>query len=187
MLPYTIVYTPWQEKAAPVHARSHTIALDFLPASHYTVPMETSITHVINELNALKQNLGVIATAGTSPEAAVVYFTYDEALNIYFTTRKDSRKYQNLAATPRAAFVVFNSALLKTIQFEGTVRAIENPTEQAAHYAQLVDLATAHNPLPPIDQLGESEIMFLKFETTWARVGNFEIARKGDVFEQVTI
>ena len=137
-------------------------------------------------MKELQQNLGVIATTNEKPEAAVVYFSYDENLNIYFTTRKNSRKYANLTTNPHAAFVIYNAELLKTIQFEGVVTVVENPLEQGKYYSQLVELAAKNNPLPPIDQLGESEIMFMKLSTTWARVGNFEIARTGDVFEEVT-
>ncbi|HEY0980246.1 MAG TPA: pyridoxamine 5'-phosphate oxidase family protein [Candidatus Paceibacterota bacterium] len=149
--------------------------------------MNTSIEHVINEMKELEQNLGVISTtAGNKPEAAVIYFAYDEHLNIYFATRKESRKYKNISANPNAAFVIYNAELLKTIQIEGVVSVVEDPYEQVVHYTQLVELAVKNNPLPPIDQLGESEIMFLKLTPVWARVGNFEMKREGDVFEEVT-
>ncbi len=137
-------------------------------------------------MKELEQNVGVISTTTSDkPQAAVIYFVYDEHLNIYFATRKASRKYKNISVNPNAAFVIYNQKLLKTVQIEGVVSVVENPSEQGVHYSQLVELAAHNNPLPPIDQLGESEIMFLKLTPTWARVGNFEITRTGDVFEEV--
>lgn len=147
--------------------------------------MNTSVEQIVHGLSELKQNLGVISTTnGTSPEAAVIYFVYDKDLNIYFATRKDSRKFQNLAEHPQAAFVIFNEAMLQTVQLEGTVCVVEDTHEQGQHFPQLVELATKNKTLPPIDQLGESEIMFMKFETTWARMGNFQVTRTGDVFTE---
>lgn len=150
--------------------------------------METSIDHIVSEMKTLEQNLGVISTSTSDkPEAAVIYFAYDNQLNIYFATRKASRKYTNLAENPNAAFVIYNAELLKTIQLEGVVSVVEDPYEQVVHYTQLVELAVKNNPLPPIDQLGESEIMFLKLTPTWARVGTFEATRDGDIFAEVAL
>ena len=162
--------------------------MDFLVREEYTLCMNTSIEHIIGEMKELEQNLGVISTSfGDKPESAVVYFSYDENLTIYFATRKESRKYKNIEKNPHASFVIYNAGLLKTVQIEGVVSAVEDPYEQGVHYAQLVELATKNSPLPPIDQLGESEIMFLKLTPAWARVGTFEAAEEGDIFAEVTL
>jgi len=150
--------------------------------------MNTSIETIVNGVKELEQNLGVISTSTLDgkPESAVVYFTYDESMNIYFTTRKDSRKYGNITQNPAVAFVIYSPQLFKTLQLEGVVSVVEDAHAQGEHYSQLVEFASTGKALPPIDQLGESEIMFLKIETTWVRAGNFEASRTGDVFQEVT-
>lgn len=150
--------------------------------------MNTSINTIVSACKDLQQNLGVISTTTTNntPQSAVVYFSYDENLNIYFTTRTNSRKYTNLTQNPHVSFVIFNGALSETIQIEGSASFITDPGEQAALFSEVIEIATNYNSQPPVDQLGESEIAFVKITTSWARIGNFEVSRIGDVFEEVT-
>ncbi|MBY0328833.1 pyridoxamine 5'-phosphate oxidase family protein [Patescibacteria group bacterium] len=151
--------------------------------------MNTSTERIITAIKDLGQNLGVISTVGADgkPESAVVYFSCDENLDLYFTTRNSSRKYKNLSTNPAIAFVIYEDKQKKTIQIEGTAETITDTHDQGAMFSELVSLATKNNPTPPIDQLGESEIMFIRITVTWARIGNFEITRTGELFEEVTI
>lgn len=151
--------------------------------------MNNPIEDIVTGIRELKQNLGVISTASSEgkPEAAVVYFSYDKDLNIYFTTRKTSRKYKNIEQNPSVAFVIYSAELAQTIQIEGIARIVTNPVDQNVHFSSLIEAATRNNSRPPIDQIDESEIMFVKVTTSWARLGKFEINRNGDMFEEVTI
>jgi len=151
--------------------------------------MNTSIERIITAIKDLEQNLGVISTVGANgkPESAVVYFSCDENLDLYFTTRNSSRKYKNLLTNPAIAFVIYSDVQKKTIQIEGKAETITNTHDQGALFADLISLATKNNPTPPIDQLGESEIMFIRITVTWARISNFEVARNGEIFEEVTL
>lgn len=150
--------------------------------------METTTTNIVSALEQMRQHLGVLSTihAGNTPESAVVYFSHDTNLNLYIVTRKSSRKYQNLLENQAVSFVVFTENPPMTLQIEGTATFVTDPGEQAALFSEVVEQATKRNPLPPVDQMGESEIAFIKITTTWARFGNFEIARVGDMFEEVT-
>ena len=75
-------------------------------------------------LQVLKsQKLAVIATnsgAEHSPESALIAFTEDDDLNIYFQTGKHTRKAANLANNPYVSLVIGLSLTdLITVQYEG--------------------------------------------------------------------
>jgi general stress protein 26 len=149
--------------------------------------MNTPIEQIKNALTTIAQKVGVVSTISNEgkPEAAVVYFSIDENLDIYFTTRSLSRKYKNIAANPFVAFVVYSEMPAQTIQLEGTATAITDPAKQASLFSEVAALANEDTDQPPIDQIQNSEIMFIKVTTTWARLGNFEIKRVGEMFTEI--
>ncbi|HSX01392.1 MAG TPA: pyridoxamine 5'-phosphate oxidase family protein [Candidatus Saccharimonas sp.] len=69
------------------------------------------------------QKLAVIATGGgpeRSPESALVAFTEDDQLRLYFQTGHHTRKAQNLATNPRVSLVIgLTLGDLVTVQYEG--------------------------------------------------------------------
>lgn len=140
-------------------------------------------------LKSLEQPLGVISTVATDgkPEAAAVYFASDEHLNIFFITRAQSRKYKNLMQNPHAAFVVVSEHPSKTLQIEGTVGVVTDPHEQRIFFPELIALATGSNFLPPISQLPEGEVVFMKLSPRWARLGDFEVPHDDGTFEEVIL
>ncbi len=150
--------------------------------------MNNSTEQIAAGIKSLNQKLGVISTASIDgkPESAVVYFSSDDNLNIYFTTRSDNRKYKNISANPRVSFVIFSENPPETIQIEGIATAITDPDEQAALFSETVARAAKNNAVPPIDKISESEIMFIRIAATWARLGNFEIEKNGDIFTEVS-
>lgn len=149
--------------------------------------MNTSIATILNGIATINQKLGVISTVSTksTPESAVVYFSHDENLNLYFTTRSTSRKYKNIVENPNVSFVIYTENPPQTIQIEGVATRITDPAEQAKLFSEVVTLANSTSAQPPIDQIGESEIAFIKVSATWARLGNFEIERTGELFTEV--
>ncbi len=148
--------------------------------------MNTSTANIVTALNEMAVNLGVISTVqlNGAPESAVVYFSHDGELNLYMTTRKSSRKYANITKNPLVSFVVFSEKPSMTVQIEGVASLVTDPADQARLFEKVVELANQYSPLPPVDQLDESEIAFIKITASWARFGNFEITRTGDVFEE---
>ncbi|HEX6258783.1 MAG TPA: pyridoxamine 5'-phosphate oxidase family protein, partial [Candidatus Saccharimonadales bacterium] len=101
--------------------------------------------------------VGVLATANESgePHAAAVYMTYDDQLNIYFMTKKQTRKSQNLERNNHAAIVVYDADLQTTVQAEGTVGEVDNASLQMRVYEEIRQAAalTSLNTTPPIAQL----------------------------------
>lgn len=74
-------------------------------------------------------HIGVLATASNlgKPHAATVYITFDQDLNIYFITRKNTRKSQNLQGNGQVALAIYNAASQTTLQAEGTAIEVTQP------------------------------------------------------------
>src|SRR5260370_13816655 len=72
------------------------------------------------------ETLGVLATATNSgqPQAALMGFAVTPELEIIFDTVRSSRKYPNLKANPRVAWVVGCKAEV-TVQYEGEAEELE--------------------------------------------------------------
>ena len=72
------------------------------------------------------ERVGVLATATNSgqPEAALMGFAVTPELEIIFDTVRSSRKYPNLKANPRVAWVV-GCATEVTVQYEGEAEELE--------------------------------------------------------------
>ncbi len=143
---------------------------------------------IAQELESMNQPLGVISTVNEfgKPQSAAVYYICDNALNIFFVTRSESRKYKNLQKNPHASFVVTTEHPPKTIQAEGTVAEVTDPHEQINYFDKLVAKATESNLMPPVSQLVTGEMVFMKISTNWVRFGNFEIMKEGDKFIEIS-
>lgn len=136
----------------------------------------------------MNQSLGTISTISSNikPEAASIYFVFDKNLNIFFITRKESRKYKNILNNNRASFVITTEKPPKTVQLEGVVEETSTK-EQGTHFSNLIATASRHNFMPPVSQLNDSEMVFMKIKTTWARMGDFEVLKEGDKFIEVDL
>lgn len=144
---------------------------------------------IVAELNSINQPLGVISTVTTEgkPTSASVYYICDSALNIFFVTRSQSRKYKNIQNNPNASFVITSEHPPKTIQLEGTVAEVVDSNEQINYFEKLVAKATESTFMPPVSQMVEGELVFMKFSTHWARVGDFEVMKEGDKFIEANL
>lgn len=82
------------------------------------------LQEVFQFMNA--ERLGVLTTASTSgqPQAALMGFAVTPDLEIIFDTVRGSRKYPNLKANPRVAWVVGCTTEV-TVQYEGEAEELE--------------------------------------------------------------
>lgn len=135
-----------------------------------------------------KQRLGVLSTisATGTPQSAFIYYAFDEDLNIYFITRTESRKYINIKNNPNVAFVVGTETPPQTLQIEGTASVLERPEDFSFLFSDLVKMTVERHFVPPITQMTNSgDVFFMKITPTWVRLGNFEIRRNGEMFEEI--
>ncbi len=137
---------------------------------------------IFKDLTSMGQNVGVLCTLGDygQPQAASMYFVFDTTLNIYFITREASRKFKNIKKNPRAAFVVSTEQPLQTVQMEGFVEEVTDPHELSEHFSKLVAAASEKTIVPPVSQLDEGRMVFMKLSPDWVRSGNFELLKEDD-------
>lgn len=149
--------------------------------------METTLT-LLDTLRTIGTSFGTLSTVNEegNPQSAAMYFTFDDHLNLYFLMRSSSRKYKNLEKNPHGAFVTTSPNHPITIQFEGTVSRVTDPHEESELFTKLVALASASTDMPPVMQMDDSETVFMKMTPSWARTGNFEVMRSGDMFTEIT-
>lgn len=73
----------------------------------------------------LTNEYAVIATArGGEPSSAVVTYLADDAWNIYFFTRKNTHKHQNLTKNQAISLVIGTGPASTTVQINGTASAL---------------------------------------------------------------
>lgn len=144
---------------------------------------------ILEELSFLGQPLGVISTVNVEgrPESSSIYYVYDEALNFYFITRAESRKYINIKNNPYVSFVVTKEHPPHTLQVEGVASHVTDPHEEDEHFTRLIALASERLSMPPVSQISGGEMLFMKIETMWARIGNFEVMKEGNKFVEVKL
>lgn len=152
--------------------------------------METELKNkVIAFLGLQTSKLGVISTVNVDnrPESALVYYTFDQNLNIYFATKDSSRKYKNILKNANVAFVIATEHPPQTLQLEG-IASVHNDTEEQKHlFQELVGLASNKHFSAPIAQQSNGGLQFVKISPTWVRFGNFEVRKQGDTFQEVKL
>jgi uncharacterized pyridoxamine 5'-phosphate oxidase family protein len=123
----------------------------------------------------VNHDAGVLATLSpaSEPRARLVYYTCDDAFNVYFMTLKNTRKVSDVAANPHAAFVVSEMDVPRTLQIEGTV---EDPL--LVDFMHRLMSHTAYNI--PISHFDASEFTFFRLTPTWVRWGDFTFGQGTD-------
>ncbi len=114
-----------------------------------------------------QQKLAVIASyspAQPTPESALVAFTEDGQLRIYFQTSRHSRKAANMARNPHVSLVIgLTLQDLTTVQYEGIVRQLVEPTEIEA----CKQLFLAKNSPTTPDYFDRPTTLLFEVSPTW--------------------
>lgn len=128
-----------------------------------------------------KTTTGVVSTySGTTLESAAMYYIADENLNIYFHTRTNSEKYNNIKNNTTVTFVVYKENPALTLQIKGKAVIIEDVTEALDVFSKLLERTTKSGLTPPLLKLEQSEVALIKITPTWARFGNFSYDSQKD-------
>lgn len=107
--------------------------------------------------------LGSLSPGG-EPQGATVTGAWDDGFSFYFFTRRDSRKFRNLAVNPHVSVVVgFEPDTRGTVQAQGTATMVGDHT-QLAPYAEIIDTGA----WPLLRQQG-MDFIFFKVEVDWLR------------------
>lgn len=129
----------------------------------------------------LKANrLAVIATVSPDniPEAALLYYGYDEKLHIVCCTFSTSRKFNNIKTNKNVALVIGHELSAVELQIEGKTRIITDKMEKAEAMAMYAKKATENQDLiyfPPLLSLtADSPMEFLEITIEWFKFSTFE-------------
>jgi len=117
-----------------------------------TIAISESRQHLVDFLE--NNRTGVLATASNlgKPHAATVYITFDQELNIYFVTRKETRKSRNLHDNNQVAIALYNAASQTTLQAEGTAIEVTDPGKMQWIFNDIWRTATLTSPNSPPPQ-----------------------------------
>lgn len=134
-------------------------------------------------LNFLKsQKLAVIATANPTthaPESALIAFTEDDDLNLYFQTGRHTRKAANLKVNAKVS-LVFGLSIQNqiTVQYEGTAQQLTLPAELEACRQRFI----AKDSPTTAEYFNHPTAIFFKVTPTWIGCSDYT-GKKPDVIE----
>lgn len=128
------------------------------------------------------QKLAVIATSGSrnkSPESALVAFTEDAQLRLYFQTGKHTRKAANLQENPHVSFVIgLGMDPMITVQYEGAAHQLTTREELEACKQQFI---TKDSPTTE-EYFNHPTAIFFQVTPTWIGCSDYT-GQKPEVIE----
>jgi general stress protein 26 len=119
---------------------------------------------------------GVLSTLSPAnePRARLVYYSSDDAFNVYFLTMANTRKAEDIAAHPKAAFTIADEDAPRTLQIEGDVADItDSPADDAVIETLFHNLKMNAEYYAPLARLDRGDVRFYRLSPTWVRFGNF--------------
>lgn len=128
---------------------------------NYTKPRiknETSAQSTEAIYNFLaNHSVGVLATTDKDdkPHATVVYFSVDPDFAMTFTTKRDTRKHQNMRHRKDVMLVAYDEKTQTTVQITGKVQDITGEPEAAEVFKQTLKAAdaTSQTGIPPVSKM----------------------------------
>jgi nitroimidazol reductase NimA-like FMN-containing flavoprotein (pyridoxamine 5'-phosphate oxidase superfamily) len=128
-------------------------------------------------------SLATVDKKGT-PHVAVVYCLAEPDLSIYFITRVESRKYENLKKNSTVSMSFSNEDLMVTVQLTGKAETIDDLKESQDIMYKLMSMRfKEHNPSNPPLQLFErgaaSELAVVKVTPSEMIYANFKQLASG--------
>lgn len=149
----------------------------------YELPYPRAMTVDISQSkNTLRQfldknNIGVLATASLEavPYAATIYVTYDQDLNLYFVTKRDTRKSRNLQKNNQAAIAIYDAKEQATLQAEGAAMEVTSAEKMQWVFNDIWRIATQTSPTsaPPQTQLHAGDYIVYQLMTPSLRLASF--------------
>lgn len=119
----------------------------------------------------------VLSTMGKSgmPHGAAVYVVALSPEQLYFVTKTETRKFENLADNPNVSITIVNPLENSSLQAKGKAEVVSNP-----HVAELVmtKMASVHASsadwMPPIAKLRAGAYQLIGIRLDHARLAHFK-------------
>lgn len=139
-----------------------------------TLPNELNSSERKRIFEFLKSHpVGVLATISPDgrPHASTIYLTVDESLNLAFTTKQDTRKYQNIEHDNHVMLAVYDAQTQTVVQISGRAEEVTDPDAQHAIYYGTLHAArqTGKDVVPPIAKIAAGPYVGfkVKIENIW--------------------
>lgn len=145
-------------------------------ARRMTIAISESRQQLLDFLG--ENRVGVLATASNlgKPYAATIYITFDHDLNIYFISRKETRKSRNLHDNSQAAIAVYDTSSQTTLQAEGTAIEVTDAAKIQWVFNDIWHTATqtsATNQPPQAQLLGAGNYIVYKLSAPSLRLATY--------------
>lgn len=124
-----------------------------------------------------KHKVAVLATVSENgePQAATVTCVVDDDFNLYFITRKGTRKFTNIVRDPKVALVIGTEENMPaTVQMHGKAEILTDPL----HYMiMFMDRQTNIEEAVwwPLLKRGDKDFAYIKVVPTWLRWLNMDV------------
>ncbi len=102
--------------------------------------------------------VGVISTVspGGEPWNTVVYYVADNSGDIFFFTKNQTKKYDNLAQNPKVAFVVYDAEHRITTQISGRASVVEDQMQINQFFDRIDQVLDIESHPLPIEKLRDA-------------------------------
>ncbi len=138
---------------------------------------------------------GALATIDEAghPHVAIVYVIVHEDLSLYFSTRVEGRKFQNLLDRPVVSLTFFNEDDMESVQLTATAERVESLQleQEILHKLIVYRYGEPNWPVPPVkmfEQGATNELAIIKitpFELTHASFATNESGRYKPFFQKI--
>jgi len=118
-------------------------------------------------------------------QSSLIYFAVDENLTLYFFSKEDTRKCENIAKNPKVALLMQDPEEQMSLQMEGVAQKITEQKELHSVFDFLIQtLSRSIDWPPPAGKIEGGDLAIYKVKLTWARLGHFKDHDR-DIFTQL--
>ncbi len=160
--------------------------------STYEKPVASSSESNRRIYNFLKVHpVGVLAMVDPegNPHATVIYFSVDEEFNITFTTKRDTKKHDNLKHNNHVQLIAYEASSQTTVQITGIAKDISHEPEASEAFSNTVraSMQTSGADVPPISKLQAGHYVAYKLSPKQIRMAIFARPDPGgyDIYETI--
>lgn len=152
-------------------------------------PLSETISRVRDFLRG--HPVGVLTTVHVDggPYATVVYFSVDNELNIFFTTKRNTKKHENIKRNSEVAMVSYEAFSQTMVQVSGRVVEATDAAEIKKAFKEMVraSIRTSINDVPPISRLYAGYYVVYKLSPKQINMATFSypVSENSNMFETV--
>jgi nitroimidazol reductase NimA-like FMN-containing flavoprotein (pyridoxamine 5'-phosphate oxidase superfamily) len=138
-----------------------------------------------------KHPVGVLSTVDVNaePHGVVIYYSVEDNFNIVFTTKRDTKKHDNLQHNNHAMVTVYEPASQTTVQILATATDITDTVkgQDSFKHALAASIRTSNTAVPPISKLSAGHYVAYELKPRQIRIAVFSDPNPGsyDMFETI--